>query len=605
MKKTLLYSSLLALAIVGGGKSAQAQALDRTDWTIQVSSECNDDGTNGYKAMLTDGDVNTYWHSNWRGGDGTGDGGVLPEWIYIDLGESEEFSTLAYLPRPNLANGTCTDYKVWVSEDEIQCATREEVEALNDPTLQGFIDYDDAINGVSENRLITAMEEGTNQEKTLRGRYVLFVITKSSGKKFGVGEEGQWGSCCEFNIFPTRVAADQYSAKALQAQLKTHVEQTLVSYEGNGVGYIPADSENYTALKSLIADSDPTSPFEMMDAYHKAIPQNLVLMPQGGQYYRIVNKKSTTNDSPDMLTVKDGKAFCSESVTNDAGKVWRLFAAPQAGSFSLYNPQTKQYLDKTATGSGAQTGMVDAAQVYRVTLTAPGTFELRDDICGFALQTENHYLNGYNVNADWEFQVAQTLDVDLNEAAEGHFATAYLPFPVTQGEGAALYTGELTADADAVVLKAVGDATVLAETGLLLRGDGAAAKLNITPVQKEGEIEPISDNVLKGTLAPVALSEDNRADYLILSTNASNAIGFYQPAATATELLANKAYIAVDDLAVTAGKLSLVFDGEATGIATVTPNAQGAAAVYDLSGRRVQNPARGIYLVGGRKQFVR
>ena len=44
---------------------------------------------------------------------------------------------------------------------------------------------------------------------------------------------------------------------------------------------------------------------------------------------------------------------------------------------------------------------------------------------------------------------------------------------------------------------------------------------------------------------------------------------------------------------------------EATGIEAITVAPTQGAAVYDLQGRRVMNPARGIYIVGGRKVYIK
>ena len=52
--------------------------------------------------------------------------------------------------------------------------------------------------------------------------------------------------------------------------------------------------------------------------------------------------------------------------------------------------------------------------------------------------------------------------------------------------------------------------------------------------------------------------------------------------------------------------VGVVFDGEATGIESINANnTPNAAAIYDLSGRVVKNPARGIYIVDGKKVMIK
>ena len=52
--------------------------------------------------------------------------------------------------------------------------------------------------------------------------------------------------------------------------------------------------------------------------------------------------------------------------------------------------------------------------------------------------------------------------------------------------------------------------------------------------------------------------------------------------------------------------LSIVFEGETTGISTVKTTVDTKdAAVYDLQGRRVMQPTKGLFIVGGKKVVVK
>ena len=81
-------------------------------------------------------------------------------------------------------------------------------------------------------------------------------------------------------------------------------------------------------------------------------------------------------------------------------------------------------------------------------------------------------------------------------------------------------------------------------------------------------------------------------------------LGFYQW--TGANYPLGKAYLVLDPGTAVMG-FSLRFAGEAaTGIDhSLTDAAQGQRAVYDLSGRRVQQPAHGVYLVNGKKVWVK
>ena len=82
---------------------------------------------------------------------------------------------------------------------------------------------------------------------------------------------------------------------------------------------------------------------------------------------------------------------------------------------------------------------------------------------------------------------------------------------------------------------------------------------------------------------------------------------------------ANKAYLEVNpnkfgfqegssDTTAPGGQLSnrLRFDfSGTTSIEKTTDNGQQTAVIYDLMGRRVENPAKGIYIVGGKKVMIK
>lgn len=76
-----------------------------------------------------------------------------------------------------------------------------------------------------------------------------------------------------------------------------------------------------------------------------------------------------------------------------------------------------------------------------------------------------------------------------------------------------------------------------------------------------------------------------------------------------TNLMAFRAYFSFYDVlseALDAGaNMSILFDGIATGIAPLHSTLEPDGTYYDLQGRRVEHPTKGIYLVNGRKIIIR
>ena len=117
-----------------------------------------------------------------------------------------------------------------------------------------------------------------------------------------------------------------------------------------------------------------------------------------------------------------------------------------------------------------------------------------------------------------------------------------------------------------------------------------------------------SENYLRQCVngSSVAASTEGTYHY-IFAKNKAGKIAFYKLTAAHT-LGAKKAYLetATDITPPGAGVkgVSLVFTDEVTGISTVQPAVQNNA-IYTLSGVRVTNPTRGLYIVGGHKVFFK
>lgn len=88
--------------------------LARTAWTISADSQ-ELVGENGAAINAIDGNPNSIWHTQWRGGNPP-----PPHWLQVDLGTTALVSGLRYMPRPPAtANGTVAKYVVYVSSDGV------------------------------------------------------------------------------------------------------------------------------------------------------------------------------------------------------------------------------------------------------------------------------------------------------------------------------------------------------------------------------------------------------------------------------------------------------------------------------------------------------
>ena len=153
-----------------------------------------------------------------------------------------------------------------------------------------------------------------------------------------------------------------------------------------------------------------------------------------------------------------------------------------------------------------------------------------------------------------------------------------------------------SAAADGVATLTEVTGTVPAQTPVLI--NAAATTYDLAISAEAGE--PVSGNLLSGTLIATAVPAETRA--YILVNDATDGVGFYLMNDDDRTIGANKAYLTLP-ASVDATSLSLKSDdGTITGINGVEVSAGADAPVYDLQGRRLpQVPEKGIYIQNGKK----
>jgi LysM repeat protein len=91
--------------------------FDRSNWNIiDVSSqESVGEGPNNGRAIFAlDGNINTFWHSQWKDGQPG-----PPHYFTIDMGETKDMLGAGFIGRQNVNSGRPQDIQLFVSEDNI------------------------------------------------------------------------------------------------------------------------------------------------------------------------------------------------------------------------------------------------------------------------------------------------------------------------------------------------------------------------------------------------------------------------------------------------------------------------------------------------------
>ena len=135
---------------------------------------------------------------------------------------------------------------------------------------------------------------------------------------------------------------------------------------------------------------------------------------------------------------------------------------------------------------------------------------------------------------------------------------------------------------------------VPANTGLVLKATSTGSPIDV-PVLT-GAADDVEDNKMAGSATTTTAVAEN-AGYILSG-------GVFQPS-SGGDLPAGKAYLNIAYSPTSAPVLNLNFGDDTTGIKTIDNSQFTIDNVYDLQGRRVAQPTKGLYIVNGRKVVIK
>ncbi len=431
--------------------------------------------------------------------------------------------------------------------------------------------------------------------------------TSDTGCKFRI-EEVEGLSDISEETFAVRLG----EARALLAQ--------------TGIGFPAAGAAERTALAAVVKDAEATE--EHTEAQWAALntavtdfcntPEERLAMPVDGGAYTITNVQQNGTTYAYYMDGENGLVHAAAGVPAAELGSKAVFVCRRDGDkYNFVNGETGKFLvwKGKSEGANADKGYVDAYEA---------------GVCGFGLHTGNAsafgtlYMVGQRSNGHdgafillangafdaWGNAVGYSQNysnLNLIEevaypnavrlvAPEGHvdrhgYAGIYLPFAAALPEGVTAWTGRM--DNGTVKMTAIEGTVLPAGTAAVLRADAVGEALLVPSVQTAAAPE---GNELLGTIAAgIAVP----AGTYVTDGARTAGFGFY-PCTTAS-LPVGVSYIAVP------GEGACYFadfgDGP-TGISMQPVVTDEAAPLYDLGGRRVQLPAKGVYIRGGQKILV-
>ena len=190
----------------------------------------------------------------------------------------------------------------------------------------------------------------------------------------------------------------------------------------------------------------------------------------------------------------------------------------------------------------------------------------------------------------WQFiKVTEVpLNIDAND-----YTTLCLPFNVKLPQGSTVKAYYASAAAgDVLKLTEITGGIIPANQGVILHNTSEAEAANINLTITTEEATTLTGNQLRGVTAKRE-GYTPKQNYVLAIGN--KGIGFYK--ANFTAIAANKAYLPSENITNAQGvMMAFSFGDEVTGIDNVNAAAPAAKKYYDLQGRRVLYPAKGIFV---------
>ena len=210
--------------------------------------------------------------------------------------------------------------------------------------------------------------------------------------------------------------------------------------------------------------------------------------------------------------------------------------------------------------------------------------------------------DGYSFKSPVDFTATSVPTYNRSFVADA-ITTVCLPFALTEDEAASLGTFyEMTSFDGATIHFTSVEApeankaylVVPAATGITLSEPGKA--IAATPANLGAEITNVE---FIGTLASTSIPASDETN----SYFAFNSGSLVKIATKAATLPAFRGYFKVSTSAISGGAraLNISFDEETTGVKTINSKSFSVNQYFDLQGRRIDNPTKGLYIVNGKK----
>ena len=359
---------------------------------------------------------------------------------------------------------------------------------------------------------------------------------------------------------------------------------------GDGLGqYKPTGDTNLSAIRTAMESSSSVK-LNTLNSYKALLDAATLNMPVAGQFFRVAYDYGNAGKlymQSTASTVK-GLQFAAET---GAASIWVYYEG------ALYSYAAGQCLREHGDDRGLQAVGGKTTATFSGSTRAKGKYNI---VCGsyvHANSSNGSYYTDHCSGNDHEAHDLILEEVDalpITIAAIG-YGTLYTPVALSLPEGVKAYAGTLNDAQDELTLTEV--EAIPANTGVVLyRAEGSEE------TNHEFEITTGVAPVTSHFVGSVATTAKSGNPFTLQTHESSTGVAF--KLFTGTNITGFKAYLNLTtENTAEARAVRIRFAGEGdleTGIESVAGGQQ-PAAIYDLQGRRVMNPTKGMYIIDGKK----
>ena len=336
-----------------------------------------------------------------------------------------------------------------------------------------------------------------------------------------------------------------------------------------------------------------------------------------------VNSKAFQAVAPRATLRADGTQLLTQETTGNDASSDELFAIIKSdkGNYYLYSIGAQKFV--TYTGQDIDdVSLVESGMKSMVVTTdgkagSPYRFKFQSNYLNINSQKNIVISSWGTVDDGNSFQFIDKGAYDLSDAiaavdnyesptktlTDYGYATLFTDHAVAIPEGATAYY--VTVEGNVATLNEIED-VIPANTGVVVKGTASSGyQFEYTTAAATTDVR---DNQMTGFIVDTPITGDDAISYYAVNyktVNSEKVPGFFAPKGATTPTgnftaKAGKAYLKVEGAA---GSSIVMRFGDATMVENLLKTQD--AAIYDLTGRKVAQPERGIYIVNGKKMFFK